>query len=69
NVILGVVQQMNPQILEQIPDSKTGQTITISISFMKRFLYEKLNWSFQANTKSCQKVPKDWQQKCYETFL
>ncbi|PWW79177.1 hypothetical protein C7212DRAFT_99256, partial [Tuber magnatum] len=28
-----------------------------------------LNWSFQANTKSSQKIPKDWEQECYETFL
>ncbi|KAG0124720.1 hypothetical protein HOY82DRAFT_493849 [Tuber indicum] len=43
--------------------------ITTCISFTKRFLYEKLNWSFRANTKSSQKLPKDREQKCYETFV
>lgn len=57
NVILGVIRKMQQDILDRVLDKGTGRTIVISNSFAKRFLSEKLKWSYHASTKSSQKLP------------
>ncbi|KAG0643094.1 hypothetical protein HOY80DRAFT_856738, partial [Tuber brumale] len=52
NIIIGVIRQINPEILETIQNRQTRATFKISLSIVQRYLSGTLKWSYCASTKA-----------------
>lgn len=66
NVILGIIEAINPTILRQ---PHNGYIPLLSLSSVRRYGNTELNWSFRAATKPSQKIPDNWEDLCEMTFF
>jgi hypothetical protein len=66
-IIIATILYMKPDILEQ--KFKDGSTFRASDSFVRKFLHGLLSWSLRKATQAAQKLPKDWEDQCEQSFF
>jgi hypothetical protein len=66
-IIIATILHMKPNILEQ--KFKNGSTFRASDSFVRKFLHGLLSWSLRKATQAAQKLPKDWEDQCEQSFF
>ncbi|KAG2039926.1 hypothetical protein BDR03DRAFT_932973 [Suillus americanus] len=66
-LIIAHLQNAIPHIFDHI--AKDGSTFHFTESWVKKFLFEHLHWSFRCATHAAQKLPKNADECCLEQFL
>lgn len=66
-IIVTTTLHMKPEIFDQ--KFKDGSTFCASDSFVWKFLHGVLSWHLQKATQAAQKLPKDWEDQCEQSFF
>src|SRR6266511_4358656 len=66
-IIVASVLHMKSAIFEQ--KFKDGSMFRASDSFVQKFLHGSLSWSIRKATQAAQKLPKDWEDQCEQSFF
>ncbi len=66
-IIVASVLHMKSAIFEQ--KFKDGSMFRASDSFVQKFLHGSLSWSIRKATQATQKLPKDWEDQCEQSFF
>jgi hypothetical protein len=65
--MLATIISSAPEILER--NFKDGSTFRASESFVRKWLYDTLNWSRKKGTQAAYKLSNDWEDQCERSFL
>jgi hypothetical protein len=66
-IVVATTLHMKPEIFDQ--KFKDGSTFRASDSFVRKFLHGVLSWSLRKATQAAQKLPKDWEDQCEQSFF
>lgn len=66
-IMLAMILERAPEILEK--EFSDGSKFRASETFVRQWLHKQMHWSIRKATRTAQKLPEDWEDKCEKSAL